>query len=395
MADYSCDVAIIGGAVMGSSAAFWLSRRLGQGARILVIEPDPGYSRSSTALSVASIRQQFSNPVNIRISRSGIEFIRNIATHCGPDAGLNDLGFRENGYLFVTGHQDQAGIMKDLAALQRDEGAATELLSQPELQARFPYLSTDDLCMGSFGPRDEGWFDNMGLLAAFRNAAKAAGVQYMRASVKDLARSGGRVDSITLDTGERVSAGVVINAAGTAAADLMGLLGEKMPVEPRKRTVFCIDAPAAKFADVPLLVDYTGFYLRPEGQHWLCATVPDTDAAVDREDFDPDHGLFEDVIWEKLYNRCSAFEAVKVLRCWAGHYAFNTLDQNAIVGRWPGLDNLFVMNGFSGHGLQQAPAMGRGISELVCSGGYETLDLSELGPDRILTGQPFLETAIV
>jgi len=393
MADHF-DVAIAGGAVMGASAAFWLSR-MAPGLTVVVVEADPSFAHASTALSVASIRQQFSQPVNVKISRFGIDFIRNIGEWTGAPGGVADLGLRENGYLFLAGEATAAERLEGLAAMQRSLGAATEVLARTALGRRFPHLSLEDVACGSFGPRDEGWFDNMGLLGALRAAAKAAGVRFLTDRVTGLDGQGGRACGVTLASGRRIAAGAVVNAMGTRAGELLRRIGEDLPVEPRKRTVFLIDAPAVHVPDAPLLVDHTGFYLRPEGAHWLCATVPQDDHRAAVEDFEPDLTQFEDLLWPRLHARCDGFAAVKVLRAWAGHYAFNTLDQNAIVGRWPTLDGLYLMNGFSGHGLQQAPAMGRGIAELILHGGYQSLDLSDLGPERILAGAPLRESAIV
>lgn len=395
MTERRFDVIIIGGAVMGSAAAFWLTRMAGQGILVLVLEADPSYARASTALSVASIRQQFSTPLNVRISRYGMDFIRNIATHAGPDGGVADLGFIENGYLFLAGNTANAALMGELQQLQRAEGAGTVLLERADLAARFPWLALNNVSLGSFGPRDEGWFDNMGLLGALKAAAREGGATYQHGRVCGLTRQGEKVTGVSLEDGRQIACGAVVNAAGTMAAPVMRMLGEDFPVEARKRTVFLIDAPKARHPDAPLLVDHTGFYLRPEGRHWICATVPETDGPVDAADFEPDHRLFEEAIWERLFARAPDFDAVKVLRCWAGHYAYNSFDQNAIVGRWPDLDNLYLMNGFSGHGLQQAPAVGRGIAELITSGSYQSLDLTPLGPERIFENRPFLEKAVV
>ncbi|MBN2907224.1 MAG: FAD-binding oxidoreductase [Rhodobacteraceae bacterium] len=388
------DIAIVGGAVMGASAAYWLSR-LDPGLRIALIEAEPSFHRSSTALSVASIRQQFSTPINVKISQYGFDFISNFPAEIGSAADPCDLGFQENGYLFLAGSDAAASAMRAAHAVQHAQGAQTQLWSGAELAARFAHLDTSDVVLASFGPHGEGWFDNMGLLAGLRGAARRAGVTCLSDRVTGMVRQGDRITALGLASGARITAGAVINAAGTSAAQLMRMADEDMPVEPRKRTVFVIDAPNVRVPGAPLMVDHRGFYLRPEGPHWITATVPESDGPADPQDFEPDWHLFEDVIWEQLYARAPGFDAVKVLRAWAGHYAFNTLDQNAIVGRWPGLANLYVMNGFSGHGLQQAPAMGRGIAELIVHGGYRSLDLSDLGPERIAQNRPFLEKAVV
>ncbi|MBK5926633.1 NAD(P)/FAD-dependent oxidoreductase [Rhodobaculum claviforme] len=386
------DVAIVGGGVMGAAAAFWLTR-MQPGLRVIVLERDPTHARAATALSVASIRQQFSNPLNVAISGFGLEVIRDFAALAGP--GAPDLGLRENGYLFLAGTTAAAAAMRAAVAVQHAAGAATELLAPPALAARFPWLALEDVILGSFGPRGEGWFDNMGLLSGFRDAARAQGAVWRRAEVAALHRDGARVTGVRLACGTTLAAGAVVLAAGTRAAGLMAGAGHPWPVEPRKRTVFLIDAPDARHPDAPLLVDHTGFYLRPEGRHWLCATVPTDDPATDPDDFEPRLEEFEDVVWPRIWARAPEFAAVKVLRAWAGLYDFNTLDQNAIVGPHPQLAGLHVLSGFSGHGLQQAPAMGRGLAEVLLTGAYRTLDLSPLGVARVLEGRAFPERAVV
>ena len=386
------DVVVAGGAVTGASVAWWLTR-MQPGLRVAVVEMDPSYARSSTALSVASVRQQFTNPVNVEISRFGIDFLRAFARHLAPHGC--DLGLKENGYLFLAGTEEAAVVMREVAAMQRAHGAATEVLGPDALSARFPWLALDDVVAGSFGPRDEGWFDNMGLVGGFRAGAKAQGAEFRADRVVGLEMAGDRVAGVRLASGSRLDCGALVNAAGTRAAQILALAGAALPVEPRKRTVFVIDAPNARHPDAPLLVDHTGFYLRPEHGQWLTATVPATDGPCDPDDFTPDHSQFEEIIWPALYARAPGFDAVKVVRFWAGHYAYNRLDQNAVVGRWPGLANLYLAAGFSGHGLQQSPAVGRGLAELILTGGYRSLDLGELGPERVLEGRPFAERAIV
>ena len=387
------DVLVIGGGVMGASVAFWLTR-MQPGLSVLVVEQDPSFAHAATALSVASIRQQFTTAVNVEISRFGIGFIRDIAAHLGPMGGITSLGLKENGYLFVTGSAEAAKLMRDVADMQRGLGALTQVLSPEQIHAKFPWIEVGDLVAGSFGPQDEGWFDNMGLLGGFRAAARAQGARFIRDKVVGVEVEAGRVVATVLEKTGRVICGAAVNAAGTRAADVMRMVGLDLPVEPRKRTVFVIDAPNARHPDAPLLVD-AGFYLRPEQNHWITAPVPATDGPCAVDDFEPDLNLFEDVIWEQLYARSPGFDAVKVIRHWVGHYDYNRLDQNAILGPHPDLANLYLMNGFSGHGLQQSPAVGRGLAEHILTGGWQSIDLSDLSVDRIVRNQPFLELAVV
>jgi glycine/D-amino acid oxidase-like deaminating enzyme len=387
------DVAIIGGAVMGASCAYWLTR-MQPGLKVLVIERDPTYAHSATALSVASVRQQFSHATNVEISRFGVDFIRNFADRLGPAGDVGDLGLKENGYLFLSRTAEGAALLADLAQMQRDHGAATEVWTADQVKARFPWMEVGDVTAGSFGPRDEGWFDNMGLLSGFRNAARAQGVRFLKDEAVGLELAAGKVVGVRLASGGTVACGAVVNAAGTRGAVVAGWAGLSIPVEPRKRTVFVIDAPNARHPDAPLLID-TGYYMRPEHGQWIIATVPEGDGPCDVNDFEPDLHLFEDVIWEQVYNRAPGFDAVKVVRHWVGHYDYNRLDQNAILGPHPNVPNFYFMNGFSGHGLQQSPALGRGTAEHILHGGWQSLDLSELSIDRVIVGRPFLELAIV
>ncbi len=387
------DVLVIGGGVMGASIAYWITR-MAPGTRVSVVEMDPSYARASTALSVASIRSQFSNPVNVQISRFGLEFIRNFALEA-PQGGVADLGLKENGYLFLSGNPDAVVLMGELAAMQRSFGASTEVLEPAAIAARFDWLNLDDVVAATFGHVGEGWFDNMGLLGGLRAQARAQGAEFVTDRVVGLARAGDAVTSATLNSGRRIEAAAFVNAAGTRASELLGWLGEEYPVEPRKRTVFVIDAPHARHPDAPLMIDHTGYYLRPEHSQWITATVPEHDGPCDADDFEPDHAQFEDQIWPALYARAPGFDAVKVTRFWVGHYAYNTLDQNAILGRHPAFQNLYLANGFSGHGLQQAPAVGRGIAEVILTGDWQSLDLSELDMRRVIAREPFLEKAIV
>lgn len=394
MAGENWDVVIVGGAVTGAATAWWLLQA-DPALRVAVIEKDPSYARAATALSVASVRQQFSNPVNVEISRFGVGFIRDFGVRVGEAGGVPSLGLKENGYLFLSGTLEGAALLAELAAMQRGLGAATEVLGPDALSERFPWMQLDDVTAGSIGARDEGWFDNMGLLNGFRNAARARGAVFVQDCVTGLERKGDRIVAALTETGARLEGGAFLCAAGTGSTAICRMAGIELPVEPRKRTVFVIDAPNARHPEAPLIIDHSGIYLRPEHGQWIAATVPDEDGPCAEDDWEPDHAQFEELIWPKLYARSEGFDAVKVTRFWVGHYDYNTLDQNAILGRWPGLANFHVAAGFSGHGLQQAPAVGRGLAEVILTGGYRTLDLTPLGPERVLEKRPFLEKAVV
>ncbi|MEO8669145.1 MAG: FAD-binding oxidoreductase [Bauldia sp.] len=388
----SYDVIIVGGAVHGASAAYHLAAS-GFGGSVLLIEKDPSFRFAATTLSAGSIRQQFSTPVNIAISLHGIRFLRDVGETLAVDGTRPDVALREGGYLFLATPAGAATLAAN-CALQQDMGADIAHLDPSGLAARFPYLSLDGIVAGGFGQSGEGWFDGYSLMQALRAKARSLGAETLAGDVAGIVREGGRVTGIRLADGTPIGAGTVIVTAGTGTPALLAPLGIDVTVEARKRLVFtfsCRD-PLPGF---PLLIDPTGVYARPEGDLYICGSAPPADRDPPATDYEVDHGFFEETIWPVLAARVPAFERIKPGRAWAGHYDMNLFDHNAVVGPLPGLDGLLVAVGFSGHGLQQAPAVGRGLAELVTQGRYTSLDLSPLGYGRIAEGKPLHELNVV
>jgi FAD-dependent oxidoreductase domain-containing protein 1 len=389
----TADVVIVGGAAVGASVAYFLKRELGFAGRVVVVERDPSYARSATTLSAASIRQQFSTPENVRLSLFGVDFLKGLKTRFGADA---DVGFREGGYLILAGTPEGAAVLAQNHAVQAAEGADTLLLRPDELAARFPWLATDDLSAGCFGRTGEGWFDAHMLLTLLRNDARAAGAEFVHGTVAAIEREGARVTAVRLADGRLIACGVLVNAAGPQAGDVAALAGLPLAVEPRKRSVFVFRC-RTEVSGLPLLVDPSGVYVRPEGETFICGVSPpeDEDRRAEDDDFEPDYALFDEVIWPALATRVPAFEAIRFERAWAGHYDYHTLDQNAVVGPHPEVGNLIFANGFSGHGLQHAPGVGRAVAELIATGGWRTIDLSVFAYERIAAGRPLVEQAVI
>ncbi|TPI11906.1 FAD-binding oxidoreductase [Mesorhizobium sp. B4-1-1] len=385
------DIVIIGGAIVGSSVAYYL-REEGFTGSIALIERDPQFSHAATTLSLASIRQQFSIPENIRLSQFTLKLFRRLKETFGADA---DIGFREGGYLILAG---EAGlpILKANHETQVAEGADILLEDPGQLARRFPWLSVEGITAGAFGRSGEGWFDAHALLALFRKALRDKKIDFIAASATGISREGNRVTGVSLDNGETLEAGIVVNAAGPNAGKVAGFAGLALPVEPRKRNVFVFEA-REKYADMPLLVDPSGIYVRPEGSVYLTggAEPEEGDVAPDPKDFDVNWPLFEEVIWPTLAARIPAFEAIKPTRAWVGHYDYNTLDQNAVIGPHPEVENFLFANGFSGHGLQQAPAVGKSLAELIVRGGYRTVDCTAFDYERVAEGRAFRELNVI
>lgn len=400
--EYSYDVVIVGGAVIGSAVACYLACDPAFDGRVLVVERDPGYAQASTSLSAASIRTQFSNPINVQISQYGAEVIRDFASRMAVEGDRPDLNFHEGGYLYLAATEAQETVLRENHAVQRACGADVVLWAPDELARAFPHLNVDDTRLASYGRSGEGWFSNTGLMNGFRAKAKAHGATFLTDEVTGMTRAGARVTAVTLASGRRIACGTVVNASGPRAALTARMAGLDLPVEPRKRTVFVFDCARSPEGTarvnqgrLPLMIDPSGVWCRPEGRVFMTGAPPRDDRAVDPDDFDPRFEEFEEVVWPALAARSPAFEAIRQTGMWAGHYAYNTLDHNMIVGPHPEVPNFLCANGFSGHGLQQAPAVGRGLSELIVHGHYRSLDLSPLGVERVLEGCPFLEKAVI
>jgi FAD-dependent oxidoreductase domain-containing protein 1 len=389
----SYDVVAIGGAVMGSSVAYYLAADPNFSGKILVIEKDPTYQRCASALSAAGIRQQYSCAINIQISLYGIEFLRRIGRVLKVGGLRPDVGLHEGGYLFLATEENRP-ILKRNHVLQTRHGADILFLEPSDLVERFPWLSVQGLSAGCWGQTGEGWFDGYGLMQAFRRKARSLGVIYRSAAATGIERRGDRVSAVLLEDGTCIPCGAVVNTAGAGGPAIARAAGLDMPVHNKKRMIFtfvCED----EVPRCPLLIDPTGVYVRPEGRGFLCGVAPPADADPDTDDFEVDYSFFNERIWPVLAARVPAFERLKLTRAWAGHYDMNLFDHNALVGLAPGFANFYLANGFSGHGIQQAPAIGRGLSELIIHHRYRTLDLSPLSFDRVLSNAPLVERNVV
>ena len=388
------DVVIIGGAIVGSAVATFLRKRPDWHGRVLVVERDATFRTSSTTLSAASIRLQFSTPLNIEISRFGVALIKHLDAWLGLDGQPPpEVDFVEGGYLFLA---TAAGlpILESNHAVQREHGVEVALLTPKELRARFPWMNVDDVAGGSLGLADEGWFDAYALLQAFRRKARSLGAEEVAGEVVEIERDASRASGVRLADGRRFTADWVVNAAGPRAAGVAAMAGLQLPVSPRKRMVFHFDC-RTRIAS-PLTIDTSGVYFRPEGPNYIAGSSPHGEQPdPDTLDLEVDRSWFEEVVWPAIAHRVPAFEAIRLLDAWAGHYEVNTLDHNAVIGPHPDLPNFLFANGFSGHGLQQAPAAGRALSEWIATGDYETIDMRPLGYERIAANQPYRELNVI
>ncbi|MDM4766364.1 FAD-binding oxidoreductase [Pelomonas sp. SE-A7] len=372
------ELLVIGGGALGSAVAAHLAGD--KRWRIRVIERDASYARASSALSAASIRQQFSTPLNIALSQLGLAFLRGM----GERAGLH-----EGGYLYLAREPQR---LTELHELQTRCGADIELLMPAQLAERWPWLATQDLALGAFGRSGEGWFDGWALLMELRRIALAGGAEYQQLEALELMRDGsGALDGVLTTTGV-LQADLYVLACGAWSGSLAATAGLDVPVVASRRSVYQFRSPQAA-AQCPLVIDPSGLWFRPEGEGFLCGGEPLDDRPG--LPLDPEPDLFEQQLWPALAARVPGFESLRMERAWAGYYEMNSFDHNGLVGALDECPNLLLACGFSGHGLQHAPGVGRGLAEWISSGGYQTLDLSPLSPRRIAEQRPYRELNVI
>jgi glycine/D-amino acid oxidase-like deaminating enzyme len=394
----SYDIVIVGGAIMGSSTAWFLSDDKDFDGTVLVVEKDPSYEFSSTMHTNSCMRQQFSSPLNVRISQFAADFVKNLPRYMGNDSRVPDLSIQSFGYMYLADNADFADVLRQNQIIQNAAGAATQLMTPEQIKAAYPFYNVDDIVLGSINTVDEGFWDATAVFDWWRRSARERGVEYVQNEVVAMSKNaaGTRVESITLKSGEVIACGKVLNASGPRAVETAKMIGVTMPVEPRKRYSWVFSAEKPLDRDLPLTIDPSGVHVRENGGGtYQAGGHTDIDPAVAYDDFHMDHSLWENHIWPILATRIPQFEAIKVQSEWTGHYAYNTLDQNAITGPHTEVENFFFLNGFSGHGLQQSPAMGRGTAELMVHGAYKTLDLSPFHFDRLAQNRPIIEKAII
>jgi len=393
VATQRADVVIIGGGAVGSAAAYFLAAEAGFGGSVTVVERDPTYARASTPLSAGGIRQQFSILENVEIGLFARDFVARAGELLAVDGEAPDLGFVEGGYLFLSTAEGRA-VLAENHAVQTGAGAAIAWLEPDALAARFPWLNVDGLAAGSFGERGEGWLDPSTLLQAFKRKARSLGAAYRTDEVVAIERGAAGVEAVRLASGDRIECGTVLIAAGANSGAVARLAGVELPVGPRIRTVYQFDC-REPLPRLPLTIDPSGSWVRPEGAGYICGISPPEEDDPETWEIEVDWRWFEETVWPALAQRVPAFEAIKLTGAWAGPYDYNALDQNAVIGRHPEIGNLLFATGFSGHGLQQAPAAGRAVTELVVHGGYRSIDLTRFGIERIIEGRPLKEKNVV
>jgi glycine/D-amino acid oxidase-like deaminating enzyme len=391
MTQQTFDILIIGGGIMGSSIAYHLKKD-GFPGRIAVFEKDSTYEFSSTTLSAGGVREQFSTEVNIRISQYSIDFYEKFDEAMAVNGEKAHAEFRQRGYLFLASETNWPLIEKNYH-FQKRLGANVNLLSVEEALKIIPHLNPKGLVGASFGRKD-GYLDPYGTLQGFIKKARNLGVRYVNDEITGILKDRSQVNGVTTRKGDKYTGAVIVNAAGPWAAEVGKMAGVDLPVDPVRRMVFVFQPSEIFNYDLPLVIDVTGLYFRHETGKVIMAGKSILDEPPGFN-FKVDNAFFNQTMWPILADRIPVFDRLKLIKGWSGLYEINRLDSNALLGEYPGLKGFYMAIGFSGHGFQQAPAVGKAMSELIRLGRYETIDVSPLNYERVISGKLVIEEEVV
>jgi len=381
----SSTIVIIGGGIIGSSVAYALTKA-DSGVDVVVVEPDPSYEWAATPRATGTIRRAFTLPEKIQMSCYANEIYSDFSALTSIDGEeVVDVEFNKGGFLYMVWGKAGVANMECVHRQVAPYYPEIILLDPDEISTRYPSIRTDDIDVGLFAP-DDGWIDSASALQGYKKKAQSQGAVYIKDRVVDVVTFGNLATGVQLQSGTTLHAEFVINCANCWSAEVAEMIGMKLPIQPLRRMTYFIDVQT-ELEPLPLTRDANGISVRPEGSGYIVGVTNHDESYGFNWTLDYDR--FDEKVWPAIATRIPAFEAVKMRSCWSGHYDMNTLDDTAIVGPWTGrIENFYVAAGFSGHGLQQAPAIGRAIKELLLDGGYQTIDLSRLGYQRVIENRP-------
>ncbi|MFJ7726887.1 NAD(P)/FAD-dependent oxidoreductase [Neobacillus sp. NPDC097160] len=382
------DIIIVGGGIMSASLAYHLLKD-GFTGDIAIFEKDPQYEFSSTPRSEGGIRQTFSTEINIRMSQYSFHMYKKFEEEMAIDGEQALIDFKQHGYLYLL-NDKTLPTYKEIMNIQRKLGVNAILMPPEEIKDYIPELNVADLAGAVFDP-DAGNIDPYSVLQAYVRKAKRLGAKYIYEEVDCLLSEGDQITGIQLKSGEKHDAPIVVNACGAWSGELSQTIGIEIPVRPLRRQVFCIDLAKRFIKELPFTFDPTGIHFRSEGSKVIVGWGNDVPFGYD---FHWERSYFEEEIWPLLAERSANFEQLKLERGWAGLYDYNYIDQNGIISGHPKMRGYYIATGFSGHGFQQAPAVGKGLSELIRLGKFETIDMSALSIERFEKNELVLEMAV-
>ncbi len=379
-------IVIVGGGIMGSCIAYSLAVA-GAAADVVVVEPDPTYEFAATPRAVGGVRLQHALQENAEMSLYGDSVFSDLANQVTGGAVQYDPQFYRMGYLYLVQGAAQVAKLQGDADMLASLGIRVHRLDRAALRERYPSFHFNEADAGTLTP-DDGQIDPNAALMGFRRAAEGRGVQYLKDRVIGLEVSGGLVTMARLESGGSLAVDTLVNVANCWAAGVCGMIGMPLPVEPRQRQQFFFDMQAP-LEPIPAIRHASGHGMRRLQKGYITGYTAECQSAG--FNWDLDYAAFDDVLWPRLAAQSSAFDAIKMKGGWVGHYDMNLLDGNPVIDRSPAVPNFIVAAGFSGHGLQHAPAVGRAVKEMILDGGFQSIDLSRLNYRRILDNTPLLD----
>lgn len=390
------DVVIIGGATMGSCTAWFLASNPDFKGKVLVIEKDMSFEKAQSAASNNCMRQQFANPINVRIGQFAAEFVRNFRENLGGDSDIPNLTIRNFGYLYLSDSAPLTEVLKRDQKVQAEAGAGTRMVDPQEIAKKYPFYKLDDIEAGSLNTENEGYYNAPLMVEWLMKKSIERGVEYIENTVQSIERDGDVVTGVTLASGEKIDAGAVVNASGTRAGEVAALAGLELEIQPKLRYTYIFRAAEPLNQALPLTIDPTGVHFRSYGDDYLVGCPPigedDTKAC---DDFAPEEGIWERKIHPIISNRVPQFKDVEIVDHWMGHYDYNPFDCNVVIGPHTQVRNFHFTNGSSGHGSQQGPCVGRGVAEQIIYGEFRSMDLSAFSYDRFAKGERVIERAVI
>lgn len=385
------DVIIVGGGVMGASISYNLAND-GFDGSIVVFEKDPTYTYSSSCLCVAGVREQFSTEIGIKMAIYDIGIFEKFEEEMAVDGEPPHIEFRQVGQL-VLADGKQLPFLKKQSILQRKLGAKVDILTPGEIKEIVPELNLQGIAGGSIS-RKGGKLDPYRLLQGYIKKGKSLGVKYVYEEVTKIFKEGDKVTGVETAKGDRYSARLVVIATGPWSAEVGKLAGIDLPIKPLRRMVYAVK-PQKKFnPNYPKIFNGPGVSITPETDGTLILTKRKDDDKYGF-DFSVDYDFFNNVIWPEAAERIPVLDTLKLIRAWSGLYDVCLHDANDILGTHPEVRGLYLAVGFSGHGMQQSPAVGKGLSELIRLGRYETLDLTPFRFERFEENDLIEEEGIV
>ncbi|UYN92038.1 MAG: FAD-binding oxidoreductase [Anaerolineales bacterium] len=366
----TASVVIIGGGVMGASAAYHLAQR---GIKdVVLLEKEEFFGLGATGRCAGGVRYQFGTEVNIRLSLASLPMLERFPEEIGQE-----VDYRQCGYLFLLNNDADIAVFEKNVALQNSLGVNTEWLSGDEVRARLPQMRLDDVLRGTFNAKD-GLCDPNSVVMGYINAATRLGAQCIGSvEVTGLQVEGGAVIGVHTSQG-RIAAPLVLNAAGPWAAQVGAMAGLELPIRPIRRQMLTTTPLPEIPADYPFVIDFAqSLYFHREGDGLLTGmSNPDEKPGYD-QNVDPDWEL---TILERAAERLPVLEKAGLASHWAGLYEV-TPDAHPIFGATP-VDGLYLVGGFSGHGFMHGPISGKLMAEIMLDGAASSVDVSILGLDR-------------